>query len=90
MKNWWISWWHETEFGAYEFRGPWWISGEDAGGRQSVCAAVRAPSEEAAEALVSHLYDAGGIEPEIRFCEERPVGWSPFCDRFPRANWMEW
>jgi len=27
---------------------------------------------------------------EWRFVEERPDDWSPFSDRFPQADWMEW
>jgi len=28
--------------------------------------------------------------PEDRFVTQKPADWSPFSDRFPRADWMQW
>ena len=82
----WVSWWYMSEF---ELHSPWWISGERGDGVESVCAAVMATSEDDARACILAAHDVSG-EIEWRFAEERPADWAPFCDRFPRANWMVW
>lgn len=96
MKNFWLSW-----FGnrcGYELHWPWWISGYRMDGDDetgaldtpSICAAVRAPNEAAAKALIIAAYDEPPGELEWRFCNERPDDWSPFNERFPKADWMQW
>lgn len=93
MKNFWLSWYHA---GAFELHTPWWISGyrsaqEDQEEDQAtICAAVVAESEEAAKQLIIACHDTPPTEIEFRFVEERPSGWSPFCDRFRAASWMRW
>jgi hypothetical protein len=92
VKPYWLSWWMVPENGEFELHSPWWISGsrgsDDAA---SICAAVRAESEEAAKGIVVAAHDLPpplGIE--WRFCEEMPEHWTPFRDRFLRAAWMQW
>lgn len=90
LGRWWVSWWGQSGF---NLRLPWWISGErdgedDEGRVSSFCAAVLANSEDAARAVIANT--TGTKIAEWRFVEPRPVDWSPFCDRFPRADWMQW
>jgi hypothetical protein len=53
-------------------------------------AAVLAPSEEAARAAIEAAYDKPGGALEWSFSNERADDWEPFCERFPRADWMQW
>ncbi|KKN79975.1 hypothetical protein LCGC14_0334830 [marine sediment metagenome] len=102
--RWWVSWWGR-EYG-FKLHLPWWVSGERLGTpwvdgerlgapdvifQTEICAAVLANSKEEARAVITDAHDDGeaGIV-EWRFAEPRPVDWSPFCDRFPRADWMQW
>ena len=91
VTNFWISWYHLETFSAFELNFPWWISGvrccDDA---ETVCAAVKAESEAQARELVYCSYDTRPEKIEFRFCNDRPAEWSPFCDRFPKAEWMKW
>jgi len=47
-------------------------------------------SEEDAREQIYRCHDVRPEHIEFRFCEERPHGWEPFCDRFPRGAWMKW
>lgn len=93
MKNFWISWNHRESYGAFALEMPWWISGrafDDS--YETVCAAVRAENEDEAKEIVLGAYDK---RPSMRhfvwrFVNERPEDWQPFCDRFPRGDWMKW
>lgn len=85
--RWWVSWYSS---GAFEYHGPWWISGGEVGGRDTICAAVIAPTEEAARDVIVSAHDDPSVVLEWRFVDERPDAWSPFGDRFPRAAWMRW
>jgi hypothetical protein len=91
MKNYWISWYHEENFKPFELNTPWWQSGwrvhDDAG---TICAAVKAESEEGAKEIIYVSYDERPIEIEFRFCEERPKDFSPFSERFEKEDWMVW
>jgi hypothetical protein len=80
--------------GKFELNSPWWISGEN-DDAHIICAAVRARSEDHAKLLIIMSHDVEHVEwasQDInwRFVEERPDTWSPFSDRFPRAEWMKW
>lgn len=89
MTRFWLSWIHTTQAGVLELHTPWWVSGyrdEEV----CICAAVVADSEEAAKALIVAAYDVTPAELEWRFCVEREPDWSPFCSRFPKADWMRW
>jgi len=91
MNNYWLSWWHSNQYmGAFELHWPWWISGQGNGDRQSICAAIRADSAIDAEMIVHTSYDNEPLVLHVRFCDEQPPSWSPFCERFPRAEWMQW
>ena len=84
--RWWVSWYSA---GALEYHGPWWISGFEIGGRDTIVAAVIAPTEDAARQVIAAAHD----EPTVlqwRFVDQREPDWSPFCDRFERADWMTW
>lgn len=90
----WLSWWHEvTLMSEFELHTPWWQTGRRDFAKESyaisVVAAVRADSFAAAKALVVASYDETPVL-EWRFIEEKPRSWSPFCERFPRAEWMKW
>ncbi len=93
LKPYWLSWTSKTE--AFVMYFPWWISGyecHEKEDRPTICAAVWARSQQAAKDIIknSHFEQSDGLNIEYRFCEERPLDWSPFCDRFPRGDWMIW
>lgn len=88
MKRYWVSWFSD---GPFTLEWPWWISGERmADGMVSFCAAVQAPDEESARDIIKQAMDDPEQRFEWRFYNERPDDWSPFCERFQRADWMKW
>lgn len=93
MNRFWLSWMHDPLGPNFELHSPWWRSGvafmSDDSERHCICAAVEADDEDGAMAKVLSSYDR---PPEItwRFCEPRANDWSPFGDRFRRADWMKW
>lgn len=90
MNAYWLSWWWAPDIGEFELHSPWWISGQRLDGARSVVAAIRAPDEAAAKQVVMESHEAPPASIEWRFCERRPEDWAPFCDRLPRADWMQW
>lgn len=98
MKIFWVSWWTTFELGSFELHNPWWFSGHRIGSfnassnELSVCAAVKAESEEAVKEKILSSYDKrpDPMSVEWRFVVEKPTDWSPFCNRFPRRDWMKW
>lgn len=95
MKPFWISWYTTFNMGGWELHSPWWISGtrftdDDDRPDQTICAAVMAKNEDDAMRQIRAAYDKQVRNVEWRFCEEKPEGWAPFSDRFPRAKWMKW
>ena len=102
MKNYWVSFWVGPQHGGFELHSPWWISGyrfvdgkmpdddEDEVTESSVCAGIKAESEEAAQEIVYASFDTRPASLDFRFVEERPDDWSPFSGRFPKADWMTW
>lgn len=74
---------------SFELHTPWWRSGYTPDGEPIICAAVLAYDEDDAKRAVVAAHDSHVIL-DWRFVEERPLGWSPFCDRFRRADWMKW
>jgi hypothetical protein len=96
-QNYWCSWYCPNDLmGKFELHSPWWISGEtmeDDDGKfaYTICAAVRAENEDAAQQIIIDSHDdPKPIGLEWRFVERRPDDWSPFSDRFQRADWMQW
>ena len=91
MKNFWLSWYCPPELmGRFELRWPWWVTGyrDDA---EIICAAVRAESEEEAKRIILEAHDEPlPTDLEWRFVTEAYDDWSPFNDRFPREDWMQW
>jgi hypothetical protein len=63
---------------------------DDTPGVDTICAAVMATSEEDAKSRITGCHDDPTVTIEWRFCSERPAGWTPFGDRFRRADWMQW
>jgi len=93
MSSYWVSWWTGPSEGGFELNSPWWVSGSrgvDEDSMDSVCAAVRADSEKDAKGVIYGCYDKRPAHLDFRFVNQRDDGWSPFCDRFPKAGWMEW
>lgn len=92
--RWWVSWWHLCGLGEFELTSPWWISGfrdsGDGSDADSICAAVLAATPDAAREVVLSSYDVRPAALGWRFVEQMPADWSPFCDRFPQADWMGW
>jgi len=86
----WLSWYQLPEMGAFTLYWPWWVSGSFSGGGTTICAAVMAKDEEEAKSVVWNAFDTPPEGLAWRFCNEREPGWSPFGDRFPKADWMEW
>jgi hypothetical protein len=95
-QKWWVSWYETPDMyeacicALADTRLPIWPSGfrvsDDA---STMVAAVQAENEEAAREQITSLY-RGIWDIEWRFVEKRPDDWSPFCDRFPWAEWMLW
>lgn len=94
-KKFWVSWY--GQYGAYTLHWPWWISGYRIAYRRiddevihvpTICAAILAPSEEAAKEIIFAAHDVRPQAIEWRFCAEQPDDWTPFNERFPKANWM--
>lgn len=90
LKPFWVSWYADREV-SFEWPGPWWVSGYELGGqeRSTICAAVMATDAGHAQRLIFESHDTF-VEIEWRFANERAADWAPFCDRFPRAEWMLW
>lgn len=89
----WVSFWGDnTVLPHFEMHRPWWISGEDMAERKAICCAVIAPDEEAVKKYVRSCFDKGKAPDtiEYRFINIRRDDWSPFSDRFPKADWMDW
>lgn len=90
LKPFWMSW--ESD-GAFAWDGPWWVSAwilrADDTATDVICAAVMATDREDAMRRIVEAHDPPtGLV--FRFAEERPLDWSPFCDRFERRTWMRW
>jgi len=99
----WVSWYASEVL--FTWNGPWWVSGarplddnltlNDLPNRTTdkwqdmICAAVIADSEEHAKALIVAAHDKP-VELEWRFATARDRSWSPFSERFPKADWMQW
>lgn len=91
MKKYWISWKHCAYFSPFEIHSPWWISGKSADCEYSmICAALKAKDEEKACEFIYKSYDKEPKEIEFRFCQHQDKDWSPFSERFPKAEWMKW
>jgi hypothetical protein len=86
----WVSWYWTKEMGAFELHAPWWISGyRMADEAATVCAAFPAEiSESEAEIFVAASYDNKPESIEWRFNNLKEG--EPFCERFPKADWMTW
>lgn len=48
------------------------------------------PISEREKGTVYNCYDKRQDDIEFRFVIKEGKEWSPFCDRFPKAEWMEW
>ncbi len=98
MTNYWLSWYANKDDGPFTLHWPWWIGGhrvefvgDDTRETPSICAAVAADTETDARAAVLYAHDRPPERIEWRFCEARPDDWTPYRDRFPKADWMpEW
>jgi hypothetical protein len=90
MNNYWVSWYHKKNHSPFEIHSPWWISGEDENGSLTICAAIKAHDQHHARSIILSSYDDLPDNLQFRFFEERPYGWIPFTDRFPKAEWMKW
>lgn len=86
----WISWYQPTAdyrpltFPPNQAILGWWCTGESANGDATLCALVRADSEEKAQDAVKHDWPEAD---EWRFCEER--GNTELGSRFPPNDWMK-
>lgn len=90
MNNYWLSWIHEDKFGAFELHYPWWCSGYDSKDNPTMCAAVKAKDKHGAREIILGCYDYLPDDLEFRFVEQQENHWTPFSDRFPKADWMKW
>jgi hypothetical protein len=90
LKQWWLSWYHSPLDSPFTYNGPWWISGGtlDDPPRTTVVAAVRARTKTGAWQQIATAYDERPKHLEERFCDE--FEGSPYSERFPQADWMQW
>ena len=81
-----------SEMPAFEYHGPWWISGTtmDDDEQSIVCCAVQASNEDAAKRTVDECFDPGHAMKQWDGAIKRGPEWEPFIDRFPRRSWMRW
>lgn len=89
MQGWRVSWYNGTPLTEFELHAPWWVTGYDAEGNETLVAAVRAKDEHAAKEQILRAYDhyaPGSLR--WRFCE--PLDGEPFNSRFPKNEWMAW
>ena len=95
-EKYWTSLYIPTEhMSAFEYHGPWWVSGytdADDGELTIICAAVMAEDEVAAIQVLKAAFDEGTPLDGIRerFSSQKDWDGFPFADRFPRADWMQW
>jgi hypothetical protein len=91
MKRWWVRWYGAAPE-SFEYHGPWWISGWGGSDLDTPIhvAAVCAETQRRAELVIEQAYDRPGGVLDWSFANERSDDWEPFCDRFPRAEWMKW
>lgn len=88
-KKFWLRWvTSEEHHGTFELTSPWWVSGHR-GNERYICAAVEAESESAAKAIIDGCHDRD-VDISFRLILEQPSDWTPFCERFPRRDWMQW
>lgn len=88
VSRWWVSWVHHPEYGNFTLYSPWWSTSAS-----SVCAAVLAPTAEAAREVILAAYATRPLELGFRFVECRPDDWSPWKtedSRFQPEPWMQW
>jgi hypothetical protein len=88
--GWWVGWYNDLDIETFELHSPWWVSGEDMDGNETMVAAVRAEDETAARQQILDAYDNPPRSARWRFCEPIPEGKSPFSDRFQQNEWMAW
>lgn len=89
----WISWYGRN--GTFEYEGPWWITGQtmDDPPQDIFCAAVKGYDEDDAWSTIFNAHDEGAVEKhgiQMRFVSRRNKNWSPFQERYPKAEWMKW
>ena len=90
MNKFWLSWYHTEDMGPFELRSPWWVTGLRPEDAVMICAAITAENFIEAEKLIKASYDTPPDEIEWRIVVQHDKHWSPFCDRFPRRDWMQW
>jgi len=88
-KRFWAS-WYSPKSESFTLKNPWWISGDTLDGRLTICAAFKADSEITVIDTIQAAYDNPHTNLSFRFVDNCPADWSPFSDRFPQADWMEW
>lgn len=86
-KRWWLSFYVDEDHG-WLIESPWWISGYGENTNIVVVAMVATTEDEAKDKVLSGIDE--GAKFEWRFVIEKENDWSPFGDRFQRADWMEW
>ena len=91
IKNFWVR-WYSPKDRQFESIFPWWISGyfydDNDNAMVILVAAVKAVDENAAEEIIKSSYDEYYQDLNFSFVNEKSLEWSPFCDRFQKANWM--
>lgn len=91
MHPYWISWYHPDDSNLFTLTTPYWSTGwRDSDDAETICAAVRADNVDDAVELIHAAYDQRPEALELRFVVEKKPDWSPFSDRFPRFDWMQW
>lgn len=95
MKYRWISWYHycsdSDDLGEFCLYFPWWESGRSLNLDHpftTICAVIPFESAIIAESIIINSYDKIPDKLDWRFNELREG--SPFCERFPKAEWIWW
>jgi hypothetical protein len=88
LKRYWVSWYHQEDYSSFRVDTAWWSTGWN-DTAETICAAVLATDPENARLQITAAYGSPH-ELKFRFMTEKPGDWSPFGERFPRADWMQW
>lgn len=94
LRPFWVSWYAPHDGTGWTLRSPWWYSGYRSRADDDVdticCGAVMAEDEPGAQAVIRAAHDRPVPNLEFQFTEERPAEWSPYTERFRKADWMQW
>lgn len=70
MKNFFVSWWANPDFGVFKLAHPWWISAPRSEQSVAISASIIANDAETAKQMIYAAYAVRPQNIEFRCCEE--------------------